>query len=360
MTTICITGMHRSGTSLLARVVNLLGVHLGSPDDHLAANRANPTGYWEHRGVVRIANDLFAHLGGDWAGPPHLPLGWEHDPSLAPLRERAAGVLGELRSDAEVVGFKDPRACLLLPFWREVTEVDRVIACVRPPRAVTASLARRNELPERHVAALTSRYLSSLVANAPELYLVDYAQLLSASPELLGDLAAHLGLPSPTDDVVAEVAAFVQPDLDHHDGSAEGTPELALAEEVHARLGELDANRQWLVALAGTLNEAAASDGRAPGGVGARPTRLQTVTRERDDARDQLAAMEADRDHIATHRDALRRELTAARKQRDAARRREQRLRERRSVRIALGIAALIRPVLAAWRRVRGREGAQG
>ena len=352
MTTICITGMHRSGTSLLARVVNLMGVHLGSPEDHLKANQANPTGYWEHRGVVRIANDVLAHLGGDWAGPPHLPPGWPSDPSLSPLRERATAVLDELRADAEVVGFKDPRACLVLPFWREVTEVDRVIACVRPPRAVVASLARRNDLSEAHVAALTSRYLSSLVANAPELYLVDYQQLLSASPQVLGDLAAHLGLPAPSDEVVAEVAAFVRPDLDHDDGTAEGTPELALAEEVHARLADLDANRDWLVALAGTLNEAAASDGRAPGGIGARPTPLGTVTRERDDARADLAALEADRDRAAAERDRLATEVPRLRRQRDDARRREERLRSRRSVRAALGLAALARPLVRAWRRL--------
>lgn len=352
MTTICVTGMHRSGTSLLARVVNLLGVHLGSPEDHLKSNQANPTGYWEHRGVVRVANDVLAHLGGDWAGPPHLPPGWASDPSLAFLRERATTVLDQLRVDADVVGFKDPRACLVLPFWREVTGVDRVIACVRPPRAVTASLARRNALSEAHVAALTSRYLSSLVANAPELYLVDYQELLSASPQVLGGLASHLGLPAPSDEVVAEVAAFVRPDLDHDDGTAGGTPELAFAEEVHARLVDLDANREWLVALAGTLNEAAASDGRAPGGIGARPTRLETVTRERDDARAHLAAVEDDRDRAAAESERLTIEVARLYRQRDDACRREQRLRSRRSVRAALGLAALTRPLVRAWRRL--------
>jgi len=43
---VIILGMHRSGTSALARVVNLLGVDLGK--SFLPPDPANPSGYWEH------------------------------------------------------------------------------------------------------------------------------------------------------------------------------------------------------------------------------------------------------------------------------------------------------------------------
>ena len=42
-----ILGMHRSGTSLTTRLLNLLGLHLG--DDLQAAADDNQAGFWEHR-----------------------------------------------------------------------------------------------------------------------------------------------------------------------------------------------------------------------------------------------------------------------------------------------------------------------
>lgn len=371
MTTICLAGMHRSGTSLLARVVNLLGVHLGGPDQHLRANQANPTGYWEHRGIVRIDNELLAHLGGDWAGPPHLPPGWELDPDLDPLRADARAVLAELRQDAEVVGFKDPRASLLLPFWRTVTDLDHVLACSRPPRAVSRSLHRRNGLAEAHVAALTTRSLATLAADAPELHVVDYHELMAGSEELLTGLAARLGLPAPTAEVLAAIRSFIRPDLDHGEAPTAGdtpagstsasgsapaaSPELRLAEEVHTRFVALPTDRDWLVGLAGTLNEAAASDGRAPGRIGARATRLAVLDAEVAALETRAGDLQARVAELSGERDAVTAELTTLRRDHAALRRQHDRLRGRRSVRAALAVAAALRPVVRGVRALRRR-----
>ena len=46
-TAVLILGMHRSGTSALTRVLNLLGVELGS-ELMAAAEDNNETGFWEH------------------------------------------------------------------------------------------------------------------------------------------------------------------------------------------------------------------------------------------------------------------------------------------------------------------------
>jgi len=47
---IIILGMHRSGTSALTRVLNLLGMELGQP--LLPPHPTNETGFWEHATVV--------------------------------------------------------------------------------------------------------------------------------------------------------------------------------------------------------------------------------------------------------------------------------------------------------------------
>lgn len=334
---------------MLARILDLLGVHLGGEDQHLRASQANPTGFWEHRGLVRINNELLARFGGDWAGPPYLPPGWERGAELEPFRERAREELGTLRAAAPVVGFKDPRLCLLLPFWREVTDIDHVVASVRPPRAVIQSLQRRNGLSDSHVAALYSRYVSSLIAEAPDLLLVDYHGLMRGSREVVDDLARRLGLGAPDDDVLAAIATFVRPDLDHgQDGASidAGPPSLDLALEVHQRLADLPEARPWFRSMAETLNEVAASDGRAPGGVGARATALAA-------ARAELDAERRSRTQLHTEQLALESELLETRREHAELVRAHRRLRERRSVRAALALASLAAPAVRLLRRLR-------
>ena len=75
---ICVLGMHRSGTSLLARILNLIGVDLG-PDEVLTTEPVadNPKGYWEHHEITAISDAILKRHGGSWDEPPLLPPGWE-------------------------------------------------------------------------------------------------------------------------------------------------------------------------------------------------------------------------------------------------------------------------------------------
>src|ERR1700726_3099667 len=77
---ICVLGMHRSGTSVLTRVLNFLGVQLGS---HAALTMEpvayNPKGYWEHHELTSISDAIIKRHGGSWDEPPLLPQGWETD-----------------------------------------------------------------------------------------------------------------------------------------------------------------------------------------------------------------------------------------------------------------------------------------
>ena len=54
--------MHRSGTSALSGILQLLGFDLGA--DLIGPNEFNPSGYWENQQVVRLNEDYI----GDWRG----------------------------------------------------------------------------------------------------------------------------------------------------------------------------------------------------------------------------------------------------------------------------------------------------
>src|SRR5437867_9039357 len=139
---ICIAGMHRSGTSMIARVLNLCGLHLGRADDLIPPGPDNAEGFWEHRHFVAINDALLAAFGGTWDAPPPLPLGWHKDPKLTPAYRRAGELIREFRGSSGW-GWKDPRNSLTLPFWRHLLPDVQVVVCLRNPLEVAASLRRR-------------------------------------------------------------------------------------------------------------------------------------------------------------------------------------------------------------------------
>ena len=59
-----VLGMHRGGTSTIARALRALGVPLG--DQLLPPTDANPRGYWEDVEVVAINEELLRHFHSAW------------------------------------------------------------------------------------------------------------------------------------------------------------------------------------------------------------------------------------------------------------------------------------------------------
>jgi hypothetical protein len=218
-----VVGMHRSGTSAITRLINLLGVPLTAPGDLLLPGPDNPSGFWESSVAVAVSNTLLECLGGDVLDPPGLARGWELAEPLAVVRwqarERLAQVLG---GDAWVL--KDPRTCLTLPFFRAVMEVEPVIVMpYRNPLEVARSLDVRNALPSGKAIDLWVRYVrSSLDVTEGLPVSVHGFEDLVADPvrhaeRLHGFLGAH-GLPvrDIDDAMLREVRAFISGKLRHH------------------------------------------------------------------------------------------------------------------------------------------------
>jgi hypothetical protein len=237
---VCITGMHRSGTSLTARALHLLGVSLGAFDRLMVPGSDNPAGYWENRDIKELNDEVFARLGGAWDLPPVLEPGWELDPNLDALRSRASAVLdaafGASPREGRIVGWKDPRLSLLLPFWRTVTPIAATVVVVRHPLEVAASLRVRNGIELAQSMVLWLRYLFAAARNDPNGLLVRDRDFYVDLAGTLSKLAAHVGLPPPTEGAIDEAHSSLDPSLRHHvatDAEYENnSPLVAMASEV--------------------------------------------------------------------------------------------------------------------------------
>lgn len=159
-----VTGMHRSGTSAVTRVINLLGVPLGRPDDIYAA-QDNPAGHWESRQLCALNDVILRVFGGFHMGMPPMPRSWLESRRAEQLRAVMRATFDDVyRGDRWL--WKDPRTCLTLPLWRQVLDDFCAVFVIRDPGPVMRSLHRREDrsYPLRYCYALWEDYNRRAIA----------------------------------------------------------------------------------------------------------------------------------------------------------------------------------------------------
>jgi hypothetical protein len=134
-TPLVITGMHRSGTSLVARFVHDSGIDLG--DRFVGARPSNPYGHYEDVEILDFQQSVLLREFGHsmWVpGPP---------PLTAADRARARGLVAA-RKEKLHWGWKEPRTSLFLDLWHGLLPDAFYLFVARHPLLVLDSLSRRN------------------------------------------------------------------------------------------------------------------------------------------------------------------------------------------------------------------------
>jgi len=139
---ICIAGAHRSGTSMLTRLLHGCGLYLGPKDALMPPQADNPDGFWEHLGFVGLNDELLEALGGAWDLPPKINENLSEE-RLDQLRMKARLLIEGFHS-AKMWGWKDPRNSLTLPFWEDLLPGLKTLIIVRNPLEAAYSMQKRN------------------------------------------------------------------------------------------------------------------------------------------------------------------------------------------------------------------------
>lgn len=230
---ICVLGMHRSGTSVVSKMLSLLGADLGPGHRVLQATSDNPKGFWEHTGFVDINDEILTRFGGDWHNPPEFPDGWPSLPLLADLRERATNIIEQDFGRASIWSWKDPRTCLTIPFWQALLPSMHYVVCVRDPRAVARSLERRNGFSTEKSGSLWLSHVGSALrwTSGRRRIVTFYEDIMEDCESELSRLAAFLEVPGSrlAPRVLEQVRAFVDQSLYHHRRRSTDGAELSMA-----------------------------------------------------------------------------------------------------------------------------------
>ena len=139
---ISLAGMHRSGTSMIMRLLNLCGLYMGPEQDIIRPSRDNPSGFWENSKFLLLNEELLAHLGASWDLPPSADKAAALSSLELPTRITAEHLIRQFEGK-EPWGWKDPRNSLTLSFWKSLIPDLKVVMCVRNPIEVYQSLNRR-------------------------------------------------------------------------------------------------------------------------------------------------------------------------------------------------------------------------
>jgi GT2 family glycosyltransferase/glycosyltransferase involved in cell wall biosynthesis len=228
-TAICIAGAHRSGTSMLTRLLQACGLYLGAKHELMPAQADNPDGFWEHLGFVALNDELLSELGGAWDLPPKSGEDFKH-PRLDPLRMKAR-LLIEGFDSSSVWGWKDPRNSLTLPFWQDLLPGLKTVVVVRNPLEVAHSMKERNGTSYSFGLRLWEIYNRRAIetANKQE-RLVTHYDLFFQDPESeLRRIAEFVGLPEAG---VHEAAALIKKRRRHTHFTVEHLIDARVAPEV--------------------------------------------------------------------------------------------------------------------------------
>jgi len=219
-----VLGAGRSGTSLITRAVQALGVDLG--DRLRKGSGKNPTGFFEDRDLLEQTQRLKRLLGVRGHSVRLIEAEEWSRPEIEALKAETAEIIRRRFGDHPLWGFKHGRTIRFLPFWEDVfARLDLDVRYVLALRNVLSVARSRGKMNPRRGAQEKSdlEWLANVVpyfrlAARRPLAVLDYDRLLADAPAELHRIRETLGLPvgHESDRAIRDFAeGFIRPDMRH-------------------------------------------------------------------------------------------------------------------------------------------------
>jgi hypothetical protein len=262
---IAVVGMHRSGTSMVAKLLQQAGLNLGDEADLMPPAAENPEGFYEHVEFVRLNEEVLNIAGAGWDCPPAAGFDWD-DEALDPFRTHARRLAAPLLERLPW-GWKDPRTSLTLPFWRSAFGPLRTVVVVRNPLEVVTSLHRRNGFSTALALTLWRIYAERVLENtSPDERLVTHFDSYFLDPDReIARVLEFLGL-NPDQDL-AEFRTAAIPALRHHRKSDRDLEEHGFPGDVIDLYRRLRREAGWVENLPGSADDSSDASSAAFSGI---------------------------------------------------------------------------------------------
>ena len=229
---LCIAGMHRSGTSMVTRLLKDCGLFLGDEEELTGPALDNPEGFWENKNFVELNEEILARFGASWSHPQSLSPRWEFDPVVEPLLVRAGELVARF-SQQRHWGWKDPRNSLTIAFWRRIIPSLKFVVCIRNPIEVAHSLFVRGDTTGASQFELWLHYYQQILSVGPpsSRIITHYQSYFEDPREEVGRLTSWLGL-NVSNEALERACAGVSGALRHHHMTTSSLREANVPDEV--------------------------------------------------------------------------------------------------------------------------------
>lgn len=219
---ILVLGMHRSGSSAMTRVLNLLGCALS--DVLIPGGEGNEQGHWEAREALMLNEDMLASAGSahdDWGA---INTDWRASGIRQQMIQRASAVLTDHAMQGPLFALKDPRMCRLADVWIEAA-IDAgieplILIMLRNPLEVAASLETRDLITTGYSELMWLRHVldSEFFSRGHKRTFFRYDQLMDNWQSLIGKVKNELdvALPRNSPRVHSEINQFLSHSHRHH------------------------------------------------------------------------------------------------------------------------------------------------
>ena len=233
---IVVTGMHRSGTSLVALMLRELGLDFGPESEMYETDNWNARGYLERADVVDLNSRAITGFDRTTGKPTQIASqmsylvqsGLGGTERVSKRIDSLSDSVRDLGSKLESHAVKDPRFCLTFDAWERLAPIDGLVVALRHPSASVASLEKRNRIPSAlghrfwrwHMESILSQIDSNTLVLRQEDVVGDgLEESIDRAQRWLAERGVH---------AVGDPRSVVDRSLVHHAPSDDGLPEESL------------------------------------------------------------------------------------------------------------------------------------
>lgn len=219
---VIITGMHRSGTSLTARISQCMGAYLGEDNELIGSSLGNPDGHFENIEAVCINNNILQLCDRQWYSLESPEVDYQ-SLQIRKSMDNIKAVVRKLMEKNNIAVIKDPRISVLLPLWEKALKGLGIevfyIWVYRNPLEVMESLRERNGYSSKYGLLLWIHYNLSILrfVKGKEYLLINYRDILEQS-SLIKKLSAMFCCKC-DDDLTMKIHSIIKQGYCHFDYS---------------------------------------------------------------------------------------------------------------------------------------------
>lgn len=220
-----VLGMHRSGTSAVSRIFNLLG--FAAPKTLMGANKSNQTGHWESTRIARLNDEILRSFDLSWSDWLATDVSRMRAQAREAFETDIINTVSHEFPPGRPIVLKDPRISRIFDLYNSaLTARDipiRVVTPVRNPLSVIESLKARNGMSDMDAGMLWLRQMLDAVdaGNGHPRTFVGYEALLEKPIDTIRTMLDRLDLTPPyaLDSVEDQILGYLDSELAHHNFS---------------------------------------------------------------------------------------------------------------------------------------------